>query len=274
MTGFLEALGEHAFLQRALAAGFLSGLAAGIIGPLVVIRRISFLSGGIAHCLVGGVGLALLLEQPPLAGALLAGLAAGLVLGIAHLRLRQQEDVLIGALWPAGMAFAVILASRGALDGTDLMGYLFGNILLVTRGELWMMAALDLLLLGSITLFYRQLAVTVLDPDYARSRGVAVNSCYLLLMVQVVLTVVLLMQLVGITMSIALLALPAAMALGITRSLVQAMLLASVIGTTVTLLGLAVSWQPDLPAGATTVLLMVLVYLGYAGVRGLSKKPV
>ena len=98
MTSFFEALADHGFLQNALIGGILASIGCGIMGAYVVVKRISFLAGGIAHTVLSGMGIAYFLGRSPLAGALIAGVIAALIIGWIHLHGRQQEDTLIAAL--------------------------------------------------------------------------------------------------------------------------------------------------------------------------------
>jgi len=255
MQEFLTALGNQAFLQTALIAGLLASLGCGLIGPFVVVKRITFLAGGIAHSVLGGMGAALYFGYDPYAGALLTALFAALAIGWVRLNWRAQEDTLIGALWAIGMAVGVIFISMTPGYDSELMSYLFGNILLVPRAGLWYMAGLDLLLLLLIGLFYRQFLAVAFDEEFARLRGVPVTLFYLLLLCLVAITVVLLIQVVGLILVIALLTIPAAIAGQYVHSLGRMMLIATLLGCLFTLGGLGLSYGPDLPAGPTIILL-------------------
>lgn len=261
MNEFLLALQQHSFLQTALLAGLLASLACGITGTYVVVKRIAFLAGGIAHSVLGGMGAALYFGFHPLAGALGAALLAALMIGWVKLNWRAQEDTLIGALWAIGMAVGILFISRTPGYNTDLMGFLFGNILLVPQQELWVMAALDLVLLLAVGLFYRQFLAVAFDQEFARLRGVSVTTFYLLLLCLVALTVVLLIQVVGLILVIALLTLPAAIAGHYVQTLGKMMLLASLLGAVFTSSGLALAFGPDLPVGPTIILIAGAVYV-------------
>jgi zinc transport system permease protein len=141
------------------------------------------------------------------------------------------------------------------------MSFLFGNILLVPRRELWFMAGLDLVLIVTVALFYRQLLAVTFDEEFARLRGVPVAFFYLLLLCLVAVTVVLLIQVVGLILVIALLTLPAAIAGQYVHSLGGMMLIATSLGGVFTSVGLAVSYGPDLPAGPTIILLAGIAYV-------------
>ncbi|CRI66343.1 conserved membrane hypothetical protein [Thiocapsa sp. KS1] len=261
MQDFIQALGQHAFLQTALLAGLLASLGCGVIGTFVVVKRIAFMAGGIAHSVLGGMGAALYFGFDPLLGALAAAVLSALLIGLVRLAWNAQEDTLIGALWAIGMAIGILFIAKTPGYTTDLMSFLFGNILLVPRRELWFMAGLDLVLVITVMLFYRQLLAVTFDEEFARLRGVPVAFFYLLLLCLVAVTVVLLIQVVGLILVIALLTLPAAIAGHYVHSLGGMMLIATLLGGVFTSTGLALSYGPDLPAGPTMILLAGTVYV-------------
>ncbi|EXJ15228.1 metal ABC transporter permease [Imhoffiella purpurea] len=255
MGAFLSALGDYAFLQTALIAGLLASVGCGVIGTFVVIKRIAFMAGGIAHSVLGGMGAALYFGLDPFLGALIAAILSALLIGAVRLAWKTQEDTLIGALWAIGMAVGILFIAKTPGYAADLMSFLFGNILLVPAGELWLMAGLDLVLVLTVALFYRQFLAITFDEEFARLRGVPVAFFYLLLLCLVAVTVVLLIQVVGLILVIALLTLPAAIASHYVHSLGGMMLVATLLGAVFTSLGLALSYGPDLPAGPTMILI-------------------
>lgn len=267
MTEFIDALSEHAFLRRALLAGLLASVACGVVGTFVVTRRITYVAGGIAHCVLGGVGAAQYLRVTqgwswchPLYGAIIAALGSALIIGWVSLRLKEREDTIIGALWAIGMAVGVLFISQTPGYAEDLMGYLFGDVLMVTGDKLWLVALLDLVVLGLVLAFYDQFLAVCFDEEFAELRGVRVGFYYLLLLCITALTVVLLVTVVGIVMVIALLTLPVAVAGHFSRSLWQMMLLSVGLTMLFTSAGLALSYGPNLPAGATTIMIAATVY--------------
>ncbi|QBQ54575.1 metal ABC transporter permease [Nitrosococcus wardiae] len=259
--GFWETLTHAVFLQNALVAGILASLGCGIVGSFVVVKRIGFLAGGIAHTVLGGMGIAYYLDKNPFAGALVAALLAALLIGWVSLRWREREDTLISALWSMGMAVGMIFISQTPGYNVDLMSYLFGNILMVSREKLYLMAAVDGVIVLTVMLFYKQFLALSFDEEFARLRGVPVTFFYLLLLCMVALTVVLLIQVVGLILVIALLVLPAAIAGQYMGSLAGMMLLAVILGSVFTSTGLVISYEPDLPAGSTIVLVTGAAYL-------------
>lgn len=260
MTDFIAALADQNFLRFALIAGLLASIGCGLVGTYVIVRNIGYLAGGIAHAVLGGMGIAYFMGYPPLGGAIIIALLAALLIGWVSLRWKQTEDSLIGALWSVGMAIGIIFISKTPGYNTDLMSYLFGNILLVSKADLVLMFVLDLVILLCTTLFYKQFQAVTFDEEFARLRGVHAEIYYLLLLCLVALTVVLLIRIVGLILVIALLTLPAAIARQYEGTLFRIMCLAIVIGVLLTTGGLAVSYTRDLPSGATIILLAGAVF--------------
>lgn len=261
MIEFFTALSEHGFLQSALIAGLLASIGCGLMGTYVVVKRIAFLAGGIAHSVLGGMGAAIYFGFDPLTGALIAAVTAALLIGWVRLAWQAQEDTLIGALWAIGMAVGILFIAKTPGYQADLVSFLFGNILLVPARSLWFMAALDMLLLAAVGAYHRQFLAVVFDEELARLRGIPVAFFYLLLLVLVAVTVVLLVQVVGLILVLALLTLPAAVAGHYVYSLGAMMLLATVIGSVLSTLGLAFSYGLDLPVGPTIILLAGCLYI-------------
>ena len=261
MMEFIDALTRYGFLQGALIAGLLTSIGCGVMGSYVVVKRIAFIAGSIAHSVLGGMGIALYMGSDPLIGALIAAIIAALLIGGIRLYWKQQEDTLIGALWAIGMAIGVIFIAKTPGYQSDLTSYLFGNILLVPHSSLWFMAGLDVVLLAIVWAYHRQLLAVVFDEEHARLRGIPASFFYLLLLVMVALTVVLLIQVVGLILVLALITLPAAMAGHYVNSLHRMMWLATLIGILMSFIGLAVSYPTDLPTGPVIVLVTGLAYV-------------
>lgn len=272
MTAFLDALLNQAFLQRAVAAGLLASLGCGLIGPWVLIRRMSHLAGGIAHAVLGGMGIAFFLGGSPLLGATLAAVVVALLIGFIHLYWEAQEDLLTGALWSVGMAVGLLFIYRTPGYGTDLMSYLFGNILLVGRQDLLFMLLIDGLVLAVVGLLHRHFLAISLDEAFARSRGIPVAAVYLILLGLVALTVVLLIRVVGLILVMALLTLPAAACSLFARSIAALTLGATALAMACTTLGLGLSYAPDWPAGPTIILVCAAAYALALGVNVLQRR--
>ena len=272
MTEFIDALSSYAFMRYALIGGLLASIACGIVGTFVVVKRISYLAGGIAHSIIGGVGIALFLEASPLAGALVAALVFSLILGWVSLRLREYEDTLISALWSLGMGTGILFLSKTPGYHVDLMQFLFGSILVLSDQHLMLIIGLDLLVTLIVVLFYKQFLAISFDEEFARLRGVRVEWFYLLFLTLIGMTVVLFIQIVGVILVIALLTLPAAISGHYVRSLNQMMILAVLLGMLFTSGGLFTSFVYDLPTGSMIVVLAGITYLFSLVLCGLLRK--
>jgi zinc transport system permease protein len=270
MFEFIEVLRSYGFMQNAVIIGLLASVACGVMGTYVVVKRIVFISGGISHTVLGGMGIAYYYGYHPIHGAVVSALVAAVVIGLVSLRYHQYEDTIIGALWAIGMAVGILFIYKTPGYSIDLMSYLFGNILMVKRESVYVLASLDALIIVLVFLFYKRFLAVCFDEEYSQLQGIGVVTTYLLLLCLIALTVVILIQVVGIILVIALLTLPAATARYYARSVVQMMILASVLGAVFTTSGLIVSYQPNLPAGATIILIAGLAYLLATALKGLA----
>ena len=262
---FFQAIAQFDFLLNALIGGLLASVACGIIGSFVVVRKIGYMAGGIAHAVLGGMGVAYYFKQPPMAGALISAIAAALIISAVNRHAAHQEDTIISALWSVGMATGILFIAKTPGYNVDLMSYLFGNVLMISQHDLWFIASLDLAIIGITLLFYRQLLLVCFDPEFATIRGIKVGFINTMLLCMVALTVVILIQIVGLILVIAMLTLPAASARLFLNSLALMMFGATILGATLTTTGLALSFSVDLPAGATTAVLCGIFYLMAAG---------
>jgi len=279
MDNFLTAL-QFDFMRNALIAGVLVSLAAGIVGVYVVLNRVAVLSGGIAHAAYGGVGMAYFFGFDPLLGGMLFGLFAALAMNIVQRKTRQRADTLIGVMWAAGMAIGIIFVDLSPGYKVDLMSFLFGSLLAVSTAEIYIILALDVIVLLTVFALYRELLAISYDETFATVRGVPVNVISLILTALIALTVVMMMRVVGLILVIALLTLPAAIAGLFARDMRQMMVLASGLGMVFTVTGLWLSYQYNLTSGAAIILVAVTAYLlGLLAKKGLqwrhwSGKPV
>ncbi|MGH8593491.1 MAG: metal ABC transporter permease [Gammaproteobacteria bacterium] len=271
MLDFIDALTTHRFLQHALVAGLLASVGCGVIGTYVVVKRLGYLAGGIAHAVLAGLGVARFYDKPPILGAVMAAMIAALLIGWISLRAKQHEDALISSVWAVGMAIGVLFIARTPGYNTDLMAYLFGNILFVSGDQLLLMACLDLLILVAVVLFYKQFLAVAFDEEFARARGIHTEFFYMLLLCLVALTVVLLIQVVGLILVIALLSLPPTIAAAYANSVKGIMFLASLLSAAFTTGGIMLSYGPDLPAGATIVVLAGGCFLVSTALLGMRR---
>lgn len=262
----LEAL-QFEFMQNALIAGVLVSIACGIVGTFVVVNRIVFISGGIAHAAYGGIGLGYYLQFNPLWGAIIFSLISALGMGWVEQKTTQRGDTLIGVMWAIGMALGIILIDLSEGYKVGLESYLFGSILAVPRADLWLMFALDIVIIAVITLLYKELIAISFDRVYATTRNLPIDPLYLLLVGLIALTVVMVMQIVGLIMVIALLTIPAAIAGQWRSEIKEIMGLAIGLGICFTVAGLWLSYSFNLTSGATIILVAGCTYLLNLGVK-------
>lgn len=256
----MEAL-QFSFMRNALTAGILVSVACGIIGTFVVINRIVFISGGIAHAAYGGIGLGYFFQFNPLFGAIAFALISALGMGMVQRKTQQRTDTLIGVMWSMGMAIGIIFIDKTEGYKADLMSYLFGSILTVPRQDLIIMLILDLIIISMITLFYKELVAISFDPIFATTQNLPVDSLYLMLTGGVALTVVMVMQVVGLILVIALLTIPAAISNQFVKDIKQMIFLSIVLGIIFTTSGLWLAYLYNLTSGATIILVAGITYL-------------
>ena len=272
-----EAL-EFPFFQRALVAGLLASVACGLVGALIVVRRIATISGGLSHSAFGGVGVAYFLGLPPLAGATVFGVLSALGIGVVYRRFRQAFDTLIAVVWSVGMAVGIIFIALTPGYAPDLNTFLFGNILVVTSFHVWMALILDLFIVAVVLFLYKELRAVTFDEEFAQVAGIPVEGIFLLLLALIALAVVVLINVVGVVLVIALLTLPASAARLWVSRLSHIMVVGIGVGAVCTTTGLFASyWLSvgagiDIPTGPMIILLATAVY-AVAAVLSLSKNP-
>lgn len=249
------------FFRNAVLASLLASIACGIAGSYVVVKKVGFISGGIAHTAFGGIGLGYYLGINPLFGVIPFSLGAAIAIGLLSRKAKVAEDTAIAAFWAVGMAVGVILIGLTPGYAPNLFSYLFGNILTVPTGDLWMIAMLDLLIAAVTWLFGKEFLALSFDEEYAEVSGVKTTLFYLLLLCLIALTVVILVRVVGIVLVIALLTIPAAIARVFSRTLGGMMLLATLFSAFFCLTGLWLSYELDLASGATIIILAGTAFL-------------
>ena len=257
----IQAIFEYQFMQNAIIAGILASIVCGIIGVMIVEKKLVMMSGGIAHTAYGGVGLGYLLNFPPILGAFFFAIAAAFGIGFIKRKGGTRADVIISMFWSLGMALGILFIALRPGYPPDLSSYLFGNILSVTRADLWLMLILAFLVLAVVTLLYQDWKNYLFDEEFAFVMGKPTGFMEYLLLLLVALTVVVLIRVVGIILVISLLAAPAAIAEMITHRFEQRMWYAIVFGLITTLGGLTISYYWNVASGASIVLLSAAIYL-------------
>lgn len=259
---------SNPFIQMALWASLLSSIASGVIGSFVVIKRISFIAGSIAHSILGGMGFCLWLQRvqgwsacDPLYGAFISAIGSAMLLGYVHLNYREREDAIIATLWSTGMSIGMIFLALTPGNNVELINYLLGNILFIQPTDLLLLGLLNALILGIVSLYYRKFLALCFDEEQALLQGVHVKKLYLLLLALAALSIVLLMQIIGIILVIALLTIPATLAGLFTHRLWVMMISATLFCALFGVIGLQVSFTLNWPPGATIALIAASSYL-------------
>ena len=253
----MEAL-SFEFVQNALLAGILVSFTTGIIGSLIVVNRMVFLAGGIAHTSYGGIGAAVFFGFPILLGASIFAVSAAILIAILTLHNRHRIDTFIGLIWAVGMAIGVIFIDMTPGYNVDMLSYLFGSILAVSHEDLYFMGSLLTLILGVIIFWYREILAVSYDSEYAALQGINTRFFYTLILILSALTMVIAIKVVGLILVIAMLTIPVYIAEKLVHSLFSMMFLSGVIATLFTLVGLIVSYSYNLTSGASIILVSAL----------------
>ncbi|CAD7288989.1 metal ABC transporter permease [Campylobacter suis] len=251
------------FMQNAVISGILISIACGVIGSLVVVNRMGFIAGGIAHGAYGGIGIAFFFSLEPLLGASVFSLLLALLIAFITLKDRAKSDAVIGAIWAFGMAIGIILIDLTPGYNVDLMSYLFGSILTVSKSDINFMIALNLGFIIIISLFYRQLVAISFDMEFAKLRGVKTEIFYYLLVCMMALCVVATIRVVGLIMVIALLNLPPIIASRFSGSLGAMMALSALLSTIFCMCGLVLSYYFNLTSGASIILVASICFFAF-----------
>ena len=258
---------DISFLRYALFVGLIGSIPLGITGSFVVSRNITSIAGAMSHAVLGGVGFALYLNRvyavnwmTPLVGALCGSITAAILIYFASLYAKEKEDTVISGVWALGMS-AGLLFIAVTPGYVDLQGYLFGNILLATKPELIITAVLSATVAILTIIFFRPLQAMLFDSEFARLRRINVNVLYFLLLIITALTVVLMVNVAGVILLIALLSLPAATAKCFVRHLSSMMIFGAILSMTEITIGLFAGFTWNLPAGPAAVIVAVIFYI-------------
>ncbi len=268
----VSALFDPALLLPSFLASLLAALACGVTGPLVVSRRLVFLAGAVAHVAVGGIGVAIYFDFDPVLGALVAAVFGAFTLSLIRLRANEHLDTMIGALWAVGMAVGLILVKLTPGYHVELLSYLFGYLAAADWGDVWMLAALDVVLVIAVLACFKRLVAVGLDAEQVRLQGLSVWASDFLLLTLVALTVVALTRVVGLILVISLISLPAATAgrlvtrLPAMIAVSTALAMGLVVFPRVAVYGTPIAPEPAIVIGAG------LLYVASVGIAGLCRQ--
>ncbi|WP_072682405.1 metal ABC transporter permease [Arcobacter sp. LA11] len=258
---------SYSFIQNALLAGVIVSIITAIIGTLVVVNKMVFLSGGIAHSAYGGIGLTIYFGLPMLLSTSLFCVAVTILIALASYKNRENLDIMIGLTWSVGMSFGIILADLTPGYQTDLMSYLFGSLLAVSIEDVYYMASLLVIIFLIVTIFYRDILAVSYDREYASLRGIKTKFFYTLILVLSSLAIVISIKVVGLILVIALLTIPIYISSFFCKNLLSMMIVSAVLSIIFTIIGLVVSYQFDISSGPSIIMssslcaLIVFIYM-------------
>lgn len=257
---FIDGLLNFHFLQNALITALVVGIVGGAVGCFIILRGMSLMGDAISHAVLPGVAISFILGINFFIGAIVFGLLASTIITYIKSNSIIKSDTAIGITFSSFLALGIILIGI-ANSSTDLFHILFGNILAVQDLDMWITIVVALLVLTTITIFFRPLLLTSFDPILAKSIGVKVTFYHYLLMVILTLVAVTAMQSVGTILIVALLITPAATAYLYANSLKTMILLSSGFGALASVLGLFIGYSFNIAAGSSIVLTSALLFL-------------
>ena len=259
MSGILE-LFNYTFFQHALLGSLFASIACGIIGTYIVTRRLVFISGGITHASFGGIGIGLYTGISPILGAAIFSVLSAFGVEWLSKRKDMREDSAIAVFWTFGMAIGIIFSFLAPGFTPDLSAFLFGNILTITLTDIWMLVILSLFLILFFYFFLTPIIYIAFDREYARSQRIPVRLFEYILMMFIALTIVSCLRMIGIVLVISLLTLPQMTANLFTHSFKKLIFMSIGIGFISCSGGLLLSYQLQVPSGASIIFFSILVY--------------
>jgi len=260
MTVLTEPL-AYEFFVRALAASILVGLVCAVIGTYMVLRGLAFMGDALSHAAFPGVVAAYLLQLPFYLGATIAAVGTALAIGWITRRGRLRGDTTIGVLFAGMFAFGIFLFSTIPNYVGDLFGFLFGEVLGISGADLVALAVLSIVVLGVVTLLWKELLYSTFDPLAAAASGLPVAALEYLFLGLIALTIVISLQAVGIILVVAMLVTPAATAQLLADRFSRLMAIAVVIGAVAPVGGLYLSFWTNTASSALIVLVETAAFL-------------
>ena len=251
---------QPGFMQNAVVGGLLVSLICGLLSVFIVLRRMAFVGAGISHAAFGGVALGFLLQIDPFWTGLAFSILVAFLIEVVQTRGRVEEDTAIGIFFAAAMAVGVLFLHFSRTYNADIFGVLFGNILAIGPQQLWQVSGVTVIVLLFLFLFYKELVFLSFDEEMAWVCGVPVAAVRYLFLAVLALVIIVAIYLVGIVLVSALLVIPAAAARNLTQHIKTMLLVSTLLALAANLVGLALSYQLDLPAGATIVVLLAGIF--------------
>src|SRR6056297_2415803 len=257
----IDALFEYTFIRNAVLASIIASIVCGVIGTIIVEKKLVSMSGGIAHTSFGGIGLGYLLGFEPIIGGLIFAVIAAVSISKIRRETKTKSDTLIGMFWAVGMALGILFISMSSGYQPDMTSYLFGDILTVSSVYIKIMVVLSIIILGIIFTAFNYWKAYLFDEEYLKVLGIDIKILEYILFIIISLSIVILIKVVGIILAIALLTIPPAISKLFTKDLKKIMALSIIFGIILSFLGLYISYTLDIPSGSTIILVAVTFFL-------------
>lgn len=251
---------EYRFFTNALLAALFASITCGITGAYIVSRRIVFISGGITHASFGGIGIGYFFGFNPIVGAMIFSVLSALGIEYMSKKTNLREDSVIAILWSFGMAVGIIFIFLTPGYSANLMSFLFGNILTVTKLNLVFLLILALLITGIFLVFFKTILFIAFDEQYARAVKLPVETINYLMITLIALTIVFNIKVVGIILVISLLTIPQTIANIFTKKFEIMIWLSIIIGFLGSISGLLLSYYLNVPSGAAIIFFLVILF--------------
>ena len=249
------------FMQKALVAAALVGVTAPAIGIFLVQRRLSLMGDGIGHVAFTGVAAGFLLDTLPVVTAIVAAILGALAIELMRERGRTEGDVALAVVFYGGIAAGALLMGLSGTSNTNILTYLFGELLSVNQADIVAALGVSVVVLGIAMLLRRVLFAVSYDDEVARASGISVRTLNLLVAVAAALTVGVTMRVVGILLVSGMLVLPVAAVQQLTRSFNATFAGSLVLGLVVSIAGVVTSYYVDAPPGATIVMGAIVAFI-------------
>lgn len=251
---------EYSFFQNALIGSVLASIVCGLVGTYIVTRRLTFISGGITHASFGGIGIGVFLGVNPIVSAMVFSVLSAFGIQWLARRGNVREDSAIAVFWAFGMSIGILFCFLTPGFVPDLPSFLFGSILTIESGNLWLLAALSVVTLFLFTAYYRMIVSTAFDPEFARSQRLPVSLIEYAMMALIAMTIVSTLRMVGIVLAMSLLTIPQMTANLFTYNFGRIAACSILIGCIDCVIGLAMSYWLNVPSGASIIFVSIVIY--------------
>lgn len=251
---------EYSFFQNALIGSVLASIVCGLVGTYIVTRRLTFICGGITHASFGGIGIGVFLGINPIFSAMIFSVLSAFGIQWLSRRGNVREDSAIAVFWAFGMSIGILFCFLAPGFVPDLPSFLFGSILTIESGNLWLLAALCLITLFLFTAYYRTIVSTAFDPEFARSQHLPVSLIEYTMMALIAMTIVSTLRMVGIVLAMSLLTIPQMTANLFTYNFGRIAAYSILIGCIDCVMGLALSYWLNVPSGASIIFVSIVIY--------------